>query len=282
MAGQETARSIAFSVRKLVIQPLNNGNGVTAGVPIVVDTPESVEIKLDVALDEVRGGAYLFPLAVDPKEMKLELMGKLTDCPPTLLGLLTIGTYSKNVVAGPQLDAGSLVNIVGSSVVPRLTITTPGAPVSGLYAVVASDTTHYQVYDMSTGKAAAAVLITGGGTDTASITGVTITFTTGVFVAGDVANFEILNIGAAGVTGDASAETVLGPSSFPSTPPQCQIVADATRRGVIYQWILYYAVLEGVAFPMKQGGYVVPDFKARIQQPPFGAPQTPWRYRRVA
>lgn len=279
MAGQETARSIAFSVRKLVIQPLNAGGGVVLGVPIVVDTAESAELKIDVALDEIRGGAYQFPLAIDPKEMKGELMAKLTDAPPTLIALSTASGYAKVSAPGYVIEQAQLA---GASVSSLLTPTVTGAPATGIYAIVATDATHYDVYGLATGiKLAAAILKTANaGVDNTSITGVTLTWTGGNFTVGDGTNVEVNNVGASGV--ENVMETVTGASAFPLTLPQCQVIVDCTRRAVIYEFHLYYVLFEGIAFPTKQGGYVIPDFKGRIQQPPFGASQVPYRYRRVA
>lgn len=280
MPGAETARSIAFSVRKLAIQPLNNAGGVSLGVPIVIDTLQSADLKIDVTLEAIRGGAYLFPLGLDPKEMKGELTAKLTDSPPTLITLLTAGSYVKVTVGGGQLDANGVQNVIGTSVSARISVSAAAAAVNGNYAVVASSTSQYQVYDLNTGSPKAAVTIPG--TDTTSIPNVTITSTAGSFVSGDVANFSIINPGGSG-TGETMAETVQGPTGYPVTPPQVRILGDATRRGVLYEFVLYYAELYGVAYPLKQGGYVVPDIKAEILQPPYlAANNVPWQFRRVS
>lgn len=290
MPGAETARSIAFSVRKLAIQPLNNAGGVSLGVPIVIDTLQSADLKIEVTLEAIRGGAYLFPLGLDPKEMKGELTAKLTDSPPTLITLLTAGAYTKQSVAGVQVDpiqnpAGATQNVIGTSVGTRCTITAVAAPaVNGNYAIVVSAAQVYAVYDLNTGKAAANVTTALGTptTDTTSVAGVTITTAAGTFTVGDVGNFSIINVGGSG-TGESLGETVQGPTGYPVTPPQVRILGDATRRGVLYEFVLYYAELYGIAYPLKQGGYVVPDIKAEIIQPPYlAANAVPWQFRRVS
>src|SRR6266496_399022 len=120
--GTETARSIAFGVRRCAFQPLNNAGGVPLGVPIVLDTQESLEFKIDVSLEEIRGGAYPLPLAADVKEMKAELSGKNVDCPPTLMSLMTAGTYTLNSTSGPAADALGVYNVIGSSVASRISL----------------------------------------------------------------------------------------------------------------------------------------------------------------
>ena len=57
--------------------------------------------------------------------------------------------------------------------------------------------------------------------------------------------------------------------------------AKATRRGAWFKFILYWCELEGISFPMGQGKYVAPDFKARVLQPPYNTTGTnaqPWRF----
>lgn len=283
MAGAETARTLTFSVRKMVIQPLNNAN--LLGVPVTLDTVESVDLKFDVTMEMIRGGAYLLPLGIDPKEMKIELTGKLTDCPPSMFQFSLLGTYAKVTAAGPVLDSDGVVNMLGTSVGTRCSVSAASPAVNGRYTIQATAAQSYQVYDWSTGKAATAVTtqLSSSTTDTASVSGVTITTAAGTFTANDVGNFEIINPGQSGATDGPLAETIAGATSYPVTPPQAQILADATRRGVMYQFLLYYCITEGIGVPLGQGKYAVPDFKAQVQVPPYGAAsQVPYRYRRVA
>jgi hypothetical protein len=273
MPGAETGRTIAFSVKHFAVQPLN-GTNLAIGVPITIDTPETAELKIDVTLDEIRGGAYLFPLAADPKEMKGEFSFKLTDCPYGLASLLLNGAYTKVTAAGPALDALGVYNLQGTSVATRCTVTPVAAPaVTGDYAIVATAAQAYSVYDLSTGKAAASVTTMSGmtTTDTTSVPGVTISTASGTFIVNDAGNFHIVNVGGAGGGMTAIQETVTGPSSYPVTPPQVRITGQAQRRGTIWRFMLYYCELEGIALPMGQGKYVVPDGKARILQPPFNS-----------
>lgn len=273
MAGAETGRTIAFSIKDFAVQPLNATN-LSIGVPINIDTPESVELKVDVALDEIRGGAYLLPLAADPKEMKVELSGKLTDAPYALMSLLQAGQYSKVTAAGPALDPIGVYNLQGTSVGTRVSITAVVNPaVTGDYAIVFTAAQSYTVYDLNTGKAATPVATSAGGTttDTASVAGVTISTAAGVSVANDCGNFHITNVGQAGGGMTAIQEIVKGPGTYPVTPPQVRITGQAQRRGLIYRFMLYYCEVSGVSLPMGQGKYVIPDFKAILLQPPFGS-----------
>ncbi len=285
MAGVETARTIKFTVRKLVVQPINNAP--LPWIPIVIDTLTDAQLKFTVALDAQRGGAYLLPLAIDPKEMSIDISAKLPDVPPSLAVLLTPGIYAKVATPGPAID--STVNLVGTSAAARIvaTITSMATPPSGLYIINATAAQSYTVYDMQTGKAAAPVATSAVSptTDTTSIAGVTLT--TGIspttFTVGDICQVEVINIGAAAVPGDASMETITGPTVWPATLPQCQLLVDATRRGVIYQYLFYYCLISGETIPLAQGKYAVSDFTAQVQQPPFGAPsQVPYRYRRLS
>jgi len=285
--GAETGRSIAFSVKNLAVVPLpGNLGGLSAGVPIAIDTPMSAEIKIDLTLEEIRGGAYLFPLAADIKEMKAELSAKLTDTPPALVSLLTGGSYTKVVATGPALTSDGVQNIQGTTVGARCVVTTPGTPVNGDYAIVATAAQSYTVYDLSTGKPATAVTTssTVATVDTTSVAGVTITtgFAPTAFVANDAGTFSVVNIGS-GQSGVSINETVIGPIAYPVVPPQARLYGIATRRASVFKFILYYTELEGLAYPMKQGGYVESDFKARVLTPPYNAATLqPWRFDLVA
>lgn len=273
MAGAETGRTIAFSIKDFAIQPLNATN-LAIGQPITIDTPDTVELKVDVTLEDIRGGPYLLPLASDPKEMKVELSGKLTDAPYSLMSLLQVGQYSKVTSVGPALDPLGVYNLQGTSVATRVSITAAAAPaVTGDYAVIATGTQQYTLYDLNTGKAATPVTTSGGGTttDTTSVPGVTISTAAGTFVLNDAGNFHITNVGQAGGGFTPIQEIVKGPGTYPVTPAQCRITGQCQRRGLIYRFMLYYTELEGVTLPMGQGKYVIPDFKARVLQPPFGS-----------
>lgn len=290
--GAETQRTIAYSIKNLTLVPLpGNLGGLSAGVPIAVDTLEEASLKIDVTLEEIRGGSYLFPLAADIKEMKGELTAKLTDTPPALMTLLTGGSYTKSAAAGPVLSSDGVTNLQGTSVGTRCSVTTPGTPVNGDYVIVATAVQSYTVYNLATGVAATAVVTssTATTTDTTSITGVTITTAfspTNAFTANDAASFSVYNVGGSG-SGQTILETVIGPtpSQHPVVPPQVRCFGVATRRNVWYKFILYWTELEGISYPMGQGKYVTPDFKARILQAPFnalGANLNPWRFDLIA
>lgn len=373
MAGAETGRTIGFSVKDFALQPLNASN-LAIGVPITIDTPESAELKIDVALEELRGGAYLLPIAADVKEMKVELSAKLTDMPyaaaslfvagtysnsnpPTVApvaaftagGALTAGTYtltytwvtkdgfetgpspaSGNVVlsggnlqiavnavtplpgwvasvkwyfasgpstgftvqnngsaftlntagngtgppaaTGPRLDPIGDYNVIGTSIATRLTVGPVVAPaLTSDYAIVATGAQAYNVYDLNTGKFVSGTTIAGGNTDSTSVPGVSLVWSAGAFTVGDVGNFHITNIGGAGGGFTAEQELVKGPATYPVTPPQVRITGQAQRRGLIFRFMLYVCEISGVALPMGQGKYVIPDFKACVLQPPFGS-----------
>lgn len=279
--GQETGRSIAFSVRNLSVVPLNQPNGLTVGAPIALDTLQEAQFKLDLTLEDLRGGAYLAPLAADIKEFKGELSAKLVDTPPALVSLLNAGTYTKSTSPGPVLSSDGLQNIQGTSISARITVTTPGTPVTGDYVIVATTTSQYVVYNVATGVASAAFTIPG--TDSVSVTGVTLTSTAGTFTVGDAATFTVFNVGNSG-SGQTVLESVVGPTTYPVIPPQARIFGTAMRRGVQFKFILYWTELEGIAYPMGQGKFVVPDFKARVLQQPYNAPAPGqlWRFDMVA
>ena len=272
----ETGRTIAFGVRRMAIQPLNNTGGVTAGIPIVIDTPEEVMLKFDVVLEDVRGGSYPLPIAADVKELKVEVSGKLLDAPPAFTSLLHAGTYTKNTTSGPALDALGIYNVVGSSVASRLSVTAAAGAVTGDYAVVATAANTYVVYDMVKGTVSASVTtsMSMSTMDTASVTGVTITTAMGTFTVNDAANFHIVNVGAAGAGFTAIQEMVSGPLTGPMTPPQARVIADCVRRNIVYRYIGHYHEFEGTSLPLGQGKYVVPDFKARLLTPPPGSTVT--------
>src|SRR5258708_35721804 len=109
--GAEPGRTIAFSVRLLSLIPLSAAGGLVAGVPIVPDTLQEAHFKIDVTLEDIRGGAFLLPLASDAKEMKGELSAKLVDTPPQIVGLTAAGTYSKVTVAGTAVPADGRTKI---------------------------------------------------------------------------------------------------------------------------------------------------------------------------
>lgn len=373
MAGAETGRTIAFSVKDMALQPLNASN-LAIGVPITIDTLDTAELKIDVTLEELRGGAYLLPIAADVKEMKVELSAKLTDMPyaaaslfvagtysnsnpptvaptgtPAAGGALTAGTYtleytwltkdgfetgpspvSGNVVlsggnlqisvgavtppgwvqavrwyfasgpstgftvqnstgaaftlntagnavgppaaTGPRLDPIGDYNVVGTTVGTRLAVGPVASPaVTSDFAVVATGAQAYNVYDLNTGKFVSGTTVIGGNTDSTSVPGVSLVWSAGTFNVGDVANFHIVNIGGAGGGFTAEQELVKGPGTYPVTPPQVRITGQAQRRGTIFRFMLYVCEISGVALPMGQGKYVVPDFKACVLTPPFGS-----------
>lgn len=282
--GAETGRSIAFSVRNLTVVPINNAGGWTVGQPIAIDTLQEAQIKLDLTLEDIRGGAYLAPLAADIKEFKGEVSAKLTDTPPALVSLLNAGTYTKSVAAGAALSTDGVTNLQGTSVSTRCTIT-PGTGATGDWVIIANAVNQYTVYNIQTGAAGVPVTTsTSSGTnDTVSVPGATIVTAAGSFTVNDVGTFTLFNVGASG-SGQTILETVVGPSAYPVVPPQARLFGTAMRRGVQFKWILYWTELEGIAYPMGQGKFVVPDFKARIVQQPYNAPAPSqlWRFDMVA
>jgi hypothetical protein len=66
----------------------------------------------------------------------------------------------------------------------------------------------------------------------------------------------------------------------PVVPPLVRIFGDTTRRGVVYRFMANSVILEGSAWDLGQGKYLVPELKGRVLQPAAGT--APWRMDRVS